>query len=326
MPPKRDSPSTEESIAAMSENISKLTASTNLNNDKILANQAASSLQLENLGKQLENLGKQLATQNEQNVNLIATLTQTLQRTTQMLPPKALPPNRDLQIRPPKLNPPAFDGTNPLDCLFQADQYFSLYNITPPQCLATVAFYLSGDALSWHKYLYNNNLLTTWEAFTRAIETRFGPSFKPLFSSLNKPPQLRRKLDRWNQPKKHCAKPVQRAQFFASTTVDSGGRCYAIKAQQAAPMELNVVPVQARADDSSSSQVAEAKPNVGPSRCFTCPTRVGLTGFNCKCGDLFCSAHRYSVKHGSPFDHQTVGRDAIAKANPVIKAKMLDKI
>ena len=39
-----------------------------------------------------------------------------------------------------------------------------------------VAFYLSGDALSWHKYLYNNNLLTTWEAFTRALETRFGPS------------------------------------------------------------------------------------------------------------------------------------------------------
>ncbi|GKB78873.1 putative F-box domain-containing protein, partial [Tanacetum coccineum] len=51
-------------------------------------------------------------------------------------------------------------------------------------------------------------------------------------------------------------------------------RCYAIKAQQAAPMELNVVPVQARADGSSSSQVAEAKPNVGPSRCFTCPTRI----------------------------------------------------
>nr|GEW64119.1 retrotransposon Gag protein [Tanacetum cinerariifolium] len=161
MPPKRHPPSTEESIAAMSDNISKLTASTNLNNDKILANQAASSLQLENLEKQLENLGKQLATQHEQNANLIATLTQTLQQTTQMPPPIAPPPNRDLQIRPPKLNLPSFDGTNPLDWLFQADQYFSFYNITPLQRLAMVAFYLSGDALSWHKYLYNNNLLTT---------------------------------------------------------------------------------------------------------------------------------------------------------------------
>nr|GEU30150.1 hypothetical protein [Tanacetum cinerariifolium] len=186
MPPKHDPPSIKESIVAMSENISKLTVSTNLNNDKILANQAASSLQLKNLGKQLENLGKQLATQNEQNGNLIATLTQPLQRTIQMPPPTAPPPNRDLQIRPPKLNLPAFDGTNPLDWLFQADQYFSFYNITPPQRLAMVAFYLSGDALSWHKYLYNNNLLTTWEAFTRALETRFGcpPTIitKPLFS------------------------------------------------------------------------------------------------------------------------------------------------
>nr|GEV59450.1 hypothetical protein [Tanacetum cinerariifolium] len=147
MPPKRDPPSTEESIAAISENISKLTTSTNLNNDKILANQAPSSLQLENLKKQLENLGKQLATQNEQNANLIATLTQTLQRTTHMPPPTAPPPNRDLQIRPPKLNLPAFDGTNPLE----ADQYFSIYNITPPQRLAM-------------------------EAFARALETRFGPS------------------------------------------------------------------------------------------------------------------------------------------------------
>nr|GFA78349.1 hypothetical protein [Tanacetum cinerariifolium] len=91
-----------------------------------------------------------------------------------MPPPTALPPNRDLQIRPPKLNLSAFNGTNLLDWLFQADQYFSFYNITPPR-LAMVAFYLSGDAFSWHKYLYNNNLLTTWEAFTRALETRFGP-------------------------------------------------------------------------------------------------------------------------------------------------------
>ncbi|KAL4570350.1 hypothetical protein LXL04_026002 [Taraxacum kok-saghyz] len=37
-------------------------------------------------------------------------------------------------------------------------------------------FYLSGDALSWYKYIFNNDLLTTWDAFTKALETRFGPS------------------------------------------------------------------------------------------------------------------------------------------------------
>ena len=125
MPPKRDPPSIEEAIAALSENISKLVASSNLNNEKLLANQAASSLQL-------ENIGKQLAAQYEQTTNLIATIAQTPQRNTQTPPHTAPPPNCDLQIRPPIFFLRAFDGTNPLDWLFQVDQYFSFYNITPP--------------------------------------------------------------------------------------------------------------------------------------------------------------------------------------------------
>jgi len=64
----------------------------------------------------------------------------------------------------------------------------------------------------------------------------------------------------------------------------------------------------------------------GPKRCFTCRKRVGLTGFNCKCGNLFCSAHRYSDKHECPFDYRSAGQAAIAKANPVVKAEKLDKI
>ncbi|KAG8367921.1 hypothetical protein BUALT_Bualt16G0123000 [Buddleja alternifolia] len=75
-----------------------------------------------------------------------------------------------------------------------------------------------------------------------------------------------------------------------------------------------------------SVQSLEIKPKEGPNRCFTCRKRVGLTGFNCKCGDLFCSVHRYSDKHECPFDYQSAARDAIAKANPLVKADKLDKI
>ena len=81
-----------------------------------------------------------------------------------------------LQIRPPKITLPTFDGSNPLDWLFQAEQYFVFYNIATHQRLPIVAFHLSGDALSWYKYLVQNRLLTTWENFTRDLETRFGPS------------------------------------------------------------------------------------------------------------------------------------------------------
>ncbi|URE40015.1 Zinc finger A20 and AN1 [Musa troglodytarum] len=78
-------------------------------------------------------------------------------------------------------------------------------------------------------------------------------------------------------------------------------------------------------DESGSSETREAKAE-GPNRCNTCRKRVGLTGFRCRCGDLFCSVHRYSDKHDCPFDYQTSARNAIAKANPVVKAEKLDKI
>ena len=64
----------------------------------------------------------------------------------------------------------------------------------------------------------------------------------------------------------------------------------------------------------------------GPSRCNTCRKRVGLTGFNCRCGNIFCAVHRYSDKHNCPFDYHAAAQDAIAKANPVVKADKLDKI
>lgn len=64
----------------------------------------------------------------------------------------------------------------------------------------------------------------------------------------------------------------------------------------------------------------------GPTRCGTCRKRVGLTGFNCRCGGVFCSIHRYTDKHECPFDYRTAAQEAIAMANPVVKAEKLDKI
>ncbi|CAA0805771.1 Zinc finger A20 and AN1 domain-containing stress-associated protein 2 [Striga hermonthica] len=77
---------------------------------------------------------------------------------------------------------------------------------------------------------------------------------------------------------------------------------------------------------SSSADPSELKAAHGPNKCTSCKKRVGLTGFKCRCGNLFCGAHRYSDKHPCPFDYRTVGRDAIARANPVVKAEKLDKI
>ena len=63
-----------------------------------------------------------------------------------------------------------------------------------------------------------------------------------------------------------------------------------------------------------------------PNRCSACRKRVGLSGFKCRCGTTFCGSHRYPEQHACPFDYKAVGRDAIARANPVVKADKLDKI
>lgn len=75
--------------------------------------------------------------------------------------------------------------------------------------------------------------------------------------------------------------------------------------------------------EASSSENPEKEPT---NRCSFCRKRVGLTGFKCRCGKTFCSIHRYSDKHNCVFDYKSAGRDAIAKANPVVKADKVEKI
>ncbi|KAE9585299.1 putative transcription regulator A20-like family [Lupinus albus] len=94
---------------------------------------------------------------------------------------------------------------------------------------------------------------------------------------------------------------------------------------QVQTVEVNTVCTEISAD-SSSGESLQSKAKTGLSRCATCKKRVGLTGFSCKCGNLFCAMHRYSDKHDCQFDYRTVGQDAIAKANPIIKADKLEKI
>lgn len=63
-----------------------------------------------------------------------------------------------------------------------------------------------------------------------------------------------------------------------------------------------------------------------PNRCSVCRKKVGLTGFKCRCGTTFCGTHRYPEIHGCSFDFKSMGREAIAKANPLVKAEKLEKI
>lgn len=79
-------------------------------------------------------------------------------------------------FRTPKIELPLFDGTAPLEWVFQAEQFFSFYNISHENRLSLASFYMKGDALSWYKWMYQNHQLFDWSSFSKALELRFGPS------------------------------------------------------------------------------------------------------------------------------------------------------
>lgn len=58
-------------------------------------------------------------------------------------------------------------------------------------------------------------------------------------------------------------------------------------------------------------------------RCHSCNRKVGLTGFACRCGQVFCGMHRYPEKHSCRFDYKIAGRQVLAKQNPVCKGDKL---
>ena len=59
-------------------------------------------------------------------------------------------------------------------------------------------------------------------------------------------------------------------------------------------------------------------------RCKSCNKKVGLTGFECRCGDVFCGRHRYPELHACEVNFKEIGRQTLAKRNPVCIADKLE--
>ncbi|KAM7526787.1 hypothetical protein LguiA_016689 [Lonicera macranthoides] len=90
--------------------------------------------------------------------------------------------------------------------------------------------------------------------------------------------------------------------------------------------DLLVLPEEPRVSGNTAEAVPPTQAGTRPNRCATCRRRVGLTGFKCRCGPMFCGTHRYPEQHGCTFDFKALGKEEIAKANPVVKAEKLVKI
>ncbi|KAM9822538.1 AN1-type zinc finger protein 5a [Syngnathus typhle] len=82
------------------------------------------------------------------------------------------------------------------------------------------------------------------------------------------------------------------------------------------------LPIASSSSDDSKDDSSKPKKN----RCFMCRKRVGLTGFDCRCGNLFCGIHRYSDKHNCPYDYRAEAAAKIRKENPVVVADKIQRI
>ncbi|XP_047326018.1 zinc finger A20 and AN1 domain-containing stress-associated protein 6-like [Impatiens glandulifera] len=58
-------------------------------------------------------------------------------------------------------------------------------------------------------------------------------------------------------------------------------------------------------------------------RCGCCRKKVGLLGFNCRCGIVFCGSHRHPETHQCKFDFKSGAIDDLERANPLVKSDRL---
>lgn len=123
-------------------------------------------------------------------------------------------------------------------------------------------------------------------------------------------------------------KSLTQPQIESETSVTESYSSSSSSASASADVSVSVFPdrlIFKPADAEPAGPSAVGKPQQR-NRCGSCKKRVGLTGFTCRCGTTFCGTHRYPEKHDCTFDFKTVGKEAIAKANPVVKAAKLEKI
>ncbi|GJW14512.1 ty3-gypsy retrotransposon protein [Tanacetum coccineum] len=78
-----------------------------------------------------------------------------------------------LQVRHVKLDFPRFDGSDPLNWLFRAEQFFTYYETPDAQRLTIASVHFEGSVIPWFQMLHKANEIPTWDALASAIEEHF---------------------------------------------------------------------------------------------------------------------------------------------------------
>lgn len=123
--------------------------------------------------------------------------------------------------------------------------------------------------------------------------------------------------------------------FGTAKTENYCSKCYAKKHQKEQDEADKAKKEREEAEKAKEGGKAEGKEEAAASpeeeaareeqkdktKCWACAKKCGLTGFECRCGYVFCSKHRYAEDHNCDFDHKGRGREILAKNNPNISLK-----
>ena len=86
------------------------------------------------------------------------------------------------------------------------------------------------------------------------------------------------------------------------------------------------IPNSGKSDISDSGGGKEKAKRRKINRCHICSKKVGLLGFDCRCGGLFCALHRSDQDHDCTFDYKSLQRAELAEKNPKIVADKVTKL
>ncbi|KAM5206566.1 AN1-type zinc finger protein 6 isoform 6-T14 [Hipposideros larvatus] len=120
------------------------------------------------------------------------------------------------------------------------------------------------------------------------------------------------------------------SESVASSQVDSTSVDKAIPETE--DLQASVSDTAQRPSEEQSKSLE--KPKQKKNRCFMCRKKVGLTGvcihplsgFECRCGNVYCGVHRYSDVHNCSYNYKADAAEKIRKENPVVVGEKIQKI
>lgn len=112
------------------------------------------------------------------------------------------------------------------------------------------------------------------------------------------------------------------SESVASSQVDSTSVDKAVPEAEDLQASVSDIAQQPSEEQSKSLEKPKQKKN----RCFMCRKKVGLTGFECRCGNVYCGVHRYSDVHNCSYNYKADAAEKIRKENPVVVGEKIQKI